>query len=572
VKRIFIFLFFLTTGALPLDAANVTPVVKTQIAAQTVYAGATAKIDLTNAFRDPDTNAVRFSTVLGAFDVQLFTGQKPITVTNFLKYVDQGRYFKIDPTTHHRASSFIHYSEIDFVIQGGGFIGTVNTSDPTVATPTQVVAFPAIQNEPGISNKLGTIAMAKLVSNPNSATSQWFINLKDNGGPPRNLDTTNGGFTVFGKVIGSGLTVVNKIAMVPRYDFGSPYSSLPLLNYVNPNPVRVPNLVSIPDIIQIPPFTFTAFTSNAAIATASIDADRRRVVISAKQAGTAIITIKATDFDGAFVSQQFNVTVPASPGRLANIATRLQVLADPNELIAGFILTGTSPKRVLIRALGPSLAQAGITNPLSDPILELHDKTKTLATNNDWGDSPYRQQIIDTDIPPKSASEAAILATLPANNAGYTAIVRGVNGSGVGLVEVFDLDRGPGAQIANLSTRGFVQTGDNVMIGGVIVAGGSPVKVMVRGIGPSLSFYGITNPLYDPTLELRNAQGVMIAQNNDWQTNKNASDIQASGIAPTNPRESAILTTQPSGNYTAILRGAGTMPTGVALVEVYHLQ
>jgi hypothetical protein len=147
-----------------------------------------------------------------------------------------------------------------------------------------------------------------------------------------------------------------------------------------------------------------------------------------------------------------------------------------------------------------------------------------------------------------------------------------LSGGGVGLVEVYDLDRGPGARIANLSTRGFVQTGDNVMIGGVIIVGASPVKVMVRGIGPSLSAAGIPNPLNDPTMELHNAQGVKIAQNNDWQTNSNASEIQASGIAPTNPRESAILSTQPPGSYTAILRGTGTMPTGVALVEAYQLQ
>jgi cyclophilin family peptidyl-prolyl cis-trans isomerase len=352
-------------GPVP-ECRYVTPVVKTQIADQTIFAGVTAKIDLTNAFRDPDTNAVRFSTVLGAFDVRLFTGQTPVTVTNFLKYVDQGRYFKIDPTTHHRASSFIHYSAVNFVIQGGGFIGTVNTSDPTTVTPTAVATFLPIQNEAGISNTRGTIAMAKIVNDPNSATSEWFINMKDNGGPPANLDTTNGGSAVFGRVIGSGLTVVDKLAAVPVYNFGSPFSSLPLLNYTSPNPVRLPNLVSLPDVIQIPPFTFTGYTSNAAIATASIDADRRRLVIGAKQAGTAIITVKATDFDGAFVTQQFNVTVPASPGRLGNIATRLQVLADPNELIAGFILTGTSPKRILVRALGPSLAQAGITAPLSN--------------------------------------------------------------------------------------------------------------------------------------------------------------------------------------------------------------
>ncbi len=570
MKRNLAFVIFLWAGASSLVAANTPPVIKTQISDQTFFAGTTTKIILTNAFSDPDTNAVRFSTVSGVFDLQLFRGQTPITVANFLKYVDQGRFFKIDPTTHHRASSFVHRSVANFVIQGGGFIGTASTVDPTTTTPTQVITFPAIQNEPGISNKRGTIAMAKLDNNPNSATSQWYINLKDNGGAPSNLDTVNGGFTVFGKVIRNGLTTIDKIAAVPRFNAGSPFDSLPLLNYMNPNPIRVANLVSIPDIIQIPPFDFIAFSNNTTVATASIDADKRRIVINAKQAGSAVVSVRATDFDGAFVTQHFNVTVVASPGRLVNISTRLQVQADPNELIAGFIVTGTTPKHVLIRALGPSLAQMGVANPLTDPTLELHDKTKLLATSNDWGDSAARQQIIDTDIPPKSSSEAAILATLPPNTR-YSAIARGINGTGVGLVEIYDLDRGPDSQLANISSRGFVQTGNNVMIGGLIITGANSIKVMIRGIGPSLSADGITNPLSDPMVELRNAQGVKIAVNNNWQMAANASDIQATGIAPKNPRESAILTTQVPGRYTAILSGVGSTPTGVALVEVYHL-
>jgi cyclophilin family peptidyl-prolyl cis-trans isomerase len=568
-RRLILLLLCLSASALPLAAANMPPVVKTQIADQTFYAGATAKIDLTNAFSDPDTNAVRLSTVLGVVDVQLFTGQKPITVANFLKYVDQGRYFKIDPTTHHRASLFVHRSVMDFIIQSGGYIGTVNTSDPTIVTPTQVVAFPTIQNEPGISNRRGTIAMAKLATGPNTATCEWFFNLGDNGGAPHNLDTTNGGFTVFGQVIHNGMTIVDKIGMVPTYNFDPPFEALPLRDYNGVDDAKLSNLISISDIIQIPPFNFSALTSNATVATASIDPDRRRVVINAKQVGTATITVKAADYDGAFVAQQFQVTVVAAPGRLVNISTRLQVQADPNELIAGFIVGGNSPKHVLIRALGPSLAQMGVANPLSNPTLELHDATKILATNNDWGDSANRQKIIDTDAPPSSTSESAILATLPAHNAKYTAIVRG-GSTGVGLAEIYDLDRGPDSQLVNISSRGFVQTGGNVMIGGFIIAGTSSAKVLIRGIGPSLS-PGIANALNDPTLELRNAQGVKIASNNDWQTAANASDIQATGAAPTNPRESAILTTQPPGNYTALLRGGGSTPTGVALVEVYRL-
>ncbi len=569
-RRLIVFLFLLGANAAPLIGGNLAPLVKTQISDQTLFAGVTAKIDLTNAFSDPDTNAVRFYTVLGNFDVQLFRGQKPITVTNFLNYVDQGRYFKIDPTTHHRASSFIHRSVPDSVIQGGGYIGTVDASKPTIITPTQVAALAAPKSEPGISNLRGTIAMAM----PPSGASEWFINLRDNGGPPRNLDTLNGGFTVFGKVIGNGMTTVDNIATVPRYNFDPPFEATPLRNYNGVDPADLSNLISITDIIQIPPFNFSGITSNAAVATVAIDPDGRRIMVTAKQAGSAIITVQAKDFDGAFVTQQFNVTVVASPGRLANISTRMQVQPDPNELIAGFIVSGNVPKHVLIRATGPSLADAGIANPLADPILELHDATKIVATSDDWGDSANRMAIMDSELTPKSSCESIIVTTLrapPTGHDAYTAVMRGVGGNGVGLVEIYDLDTGPGATLANISSRGFVQTGEDVMIGGFIISGASSTKVIVRGIGPSLSSPDITNPLRDPTLELRNAQGVKIAQNNDWGMAANASDIQATGLEPTNPRESAILTTQPPGAYTAILSGVGTAPMGVGLVEVFHL-
>ena len=573
-----ILLLFLSFGAATLTAANganVAPVVQTQIANQTVYVGATLKVDLSSAFTDPDTKAVRFSTVLGKFDVQLFSGQKPVTVTNFLRYLNEGRYYTTDPVTHHRASNIIHRVIADFVVQGGGYFGTLNPADPIHIAPAAVQTFPPIVNEPGISNTRGTIAMAKIATGPDTATSQWFINLQNNGGTPHNLDTANGGFTVFGQVIRNGMTVVDAIGAVPTYYANSTFNALPLINYdENTADVMISNLVLVPDIIQIPPFNFSATTSSSTVATVAIDPDQRRLVITGKQAGSAVITVKATDFDGAFVTQQFNVTVVASPGRLLNISTRMQVQPDPNELIAGFIIVGNSPKRVLIRAIGPSLSGQNIAHPLADPTLELHDGPTILATNDDWGDSTDRLEIQDTDAPPTSSSEATIVTTLPAppmGHASYTAIMRGIGGTGVGVIEIYDLDRAPGTRLANISSRGIVQTGEDVMIGGLIIAGESSAQVAVRAIGPSLA-PDITNPLRDPFLELRNAQGVKVEENDNWQTASNASDIQTAGVAPMNPLESAILTTQAPGRYTAIVSGKGSTPTGVAVVEVYHIQ
>jgi uncharacterized delta-60 repeat protein len=259
------------------------------------------------------------------------------------------------------------------------------------------------------------------------------------------------------------------------------------------------------------------------------------------------------------------------PATLGNISTRLRVETGDNVLIGGFIVTGTQPKRVILRAIGPSLGAAGVPDVLANPILELHDSSQVIASNDNWMDAPNRQEIIDSTLAPTNDLESAILMTLPANNSAYTAIVRGVNnGTGVGLVEAYDLDRTVNSKLANISTRGLVQTGDNVMIGGFIVVGNSAQRVIVRAIGPSLPVPG---RLADPTLELHDGNGALLQANDNWMDAPNRQEIIDSTLAPTNDLESAILMTLPANNsgYTAIVRGVnGT--TGVALVEVYALQ
>jgi cyclophilin family peptidyl-prolyl cis-trans isomerase len=544
--------------------------VTTPIAAFTEYAGAPARsIDLTAAFSDPDaSNAVQMSVLLpastGFFNIALDGQHKPITVANFLNYVNSGRYFMTDPTTHGLASSFIHRSVSNFVVQGGGFIGTVNPAQPPYAQPTPVPTFSPIHNEPGISNKIGTIAMAKLDGQPNSATSQWFVNLANNGGPPANLDTTNGGFTVFGHVTGVGMTIVNAIAAVPIFNLGSPFNSLPLRNYTG-GFIRVTNLVSIAGITVISPLAFTASSDNPAVATATISG--KNLLVTPLQPGTAHIMAKATDLDGANVSQTFTVTVMTGPARLANISTRGLVGTGDNVLIGGFIISGSSAKRVLVRGIGPSLIPFGVTNALLNPTLELHNQNGALLFSNDnWITAANKQEISDTGRAPGSSQESAILTMLAPGN--YTAIVRGSgNTTGVALVEVYDQDSGPGPLLANLSTRGDVGTGANVMIGGVIVT--DDKTLVVRALGPTLTQFGVTNALSDPALELRNAQGALVDTNDTWQTSPRKTQIQASGHAPPNPAEPAVYVSLPTGNYTAIVRGVGPAPTGTALVEVY---
>jgi cyclophilin family peptidyl-prolyl cis-trans isomerase len=557
-------------------AQNTPPVVTNQIADFTEYAGAPARsIDLAPAFADSDVSAaVRLTTVLGTIDVALFGQQKPITVANFLKYVDQGNYFKIDPTNGQLASSFIHRSEPGFVIQGGGFLGTVDPAHSANALPVQVAPFASIQNEPGLSNKRGTIAMAKVANNPNSATSQWFINLADNGGAPNNLDTQNGGFTVFGKVVHNGMTVADAIAALATFNFGSPFDQLPLRNYTQTDfnahkSIAVSNLVSVPGITRISTLSFSAMSNNAAIADATVSGTK--LLVAGKQIGSATITVTATDFDGGTVSQQFTVNVVAAPGRLVQLSTRMQVGTGDNALIGGFIMRGPSPKRLMIRGIGPS---SGLNGALADPVLELHDGTgAVIASNDNWGDAANKQDIIDTGIAPSSPNESAILITVPSdpNNAFYTAVVRGANNTtGLGLVEVYDLDSGAGSTLLNISTRGRVEVDPNALIGGFYLGGTESKRVLVRAIGPSLAASNVPNFLANPILELRNEQGTLLEENDDWGSSAEQAEIQASGVAPTNAKESAVLKTLPAGPYTAIVRGVGGT-TGVGSVEVYQL-
>jgi hypothetical protein len=251
---------------------------------------------------------------------------------------------------------------------------------------------------------------------------------------------------------------------------------------------------------------------------------------------------------------------------LANISTRMLVEAGDNVLIGGFIVTGTQPKKIIVRGIGPSLSVEG---KLADPTLELHDGSGALIEANDnWGDAANRQEIIDSKIPPGNALESAILRTvLPG---AYTAILRGANnGTGVGVVEVYDLDLTVNSQLANISSRGLVQTGDNVMIAGFIITGSATQKVIVRAIGPSLPVPG---KLQDPTLELRDQNGAVLDSNDNWIDSADKQAIIDSTVAPTNDLEAAIIATLPSSGaqYTAIVRGA-VNTTGVAVVEVYAL-
>jgi hypothetical protein len=249
----------------------------------------------------------------------------------------------------------------------------------------------------------------------------------------------------------------------------------------------------------------------------------------------------------------------------------MRVQVGDNVGIGGFIIAGSAPKHVLLRGIGPSLTQLGVPDALADPVLELHGAGAfATITDDNWRDDPAQEAaIFATGIAPSNNLESAIDATLTPG--AYTAIVRGKsNTSGVALIEVYDLSQAVLAKLANISTRAFVSTGDNIVIGGFLLGGHNGAdRVIVRGIGPSLSALGVTNALVNPTLELRDSNGALLIANNDWQDNPaQATELAAAGLAPTNNLESGIATTLPPGLYTALLAGLNN-GTGVGLVEVY---
>lgn len=277
-----------------------------------------------------------------------------------------------------------------------------------------------------------------------------------------------------------------------------------------------------------------------------------------------------------YVADNYNDTIrfgaPPAVAQSLNISTRATVQSGDNVLIGGFITSGsTAQKRVILRALGPSLAKAGVQNTLADPVLELHSADgSTIFANDNWRDS-QEAEIQATGLAPTDDRESAIVTNLYSPGK-YTALVKSADGSssGVALVEVYDLNQTAGALLANLSTRGSVQTGEAVMIGGFIVGGATAGNdVVVRAIGPSLSSAGVANALADPTLQLYDKNGTVIASNDNWKDSQQA-EVQATGLAPSNDLESAIRATLLPGNYTAVVAGKNGS-TGVGLVEVYNL-
>lgn len=283
---------------------------------------------------------------------------------------------------------------------------------------------------------------------------------------------------------------------------------------------------------------------------------------------SGIYSLQADDIAGgvALYGAPPDPPTPTGNGQIVQISTRGSVGTGDNVMIGGFIIDGTASKKVIVRAIGPSLGASGVAGALANPVLELHDSSGALLQKNDDWRATQEQEIIASTVPPSNNLESAIVADLAPGS--YTAIVSGAaGGTGVGLVEVYDLEPGNG-KLANISTRAQVDAGDNALIGGFIINGPQSQKNVIRALGPSLGASGVAGALANPTLDIYNSDGAVLISNDDYYTNRDSGVIGGYHLTPSSLYESAIYLEAAPGNFTAVMRGVGATG-GVGLIEIY---
>jgi hypothetical protein len=345
---------------------------------------------------------------------------------------------------------------------------------------------------------------------------------------------------------------------------------------INSNPGAGPDFHGLPDLEPLADNGGPTLTHLPRINSPAIDKGKNFSGSSTDQRGVGfarVVDLPDLSYPNAADGTDIGAVEREATVVARNISTRARIETNDNVMIAGFVVGGTLPKKVLIRGLGPSLQDKNVAGFLADPVLELRGSSRALIfSNDDWqDDSAQAAQIQATGLAPTRSQESAIVLTLvPAT---YTAILRGKNNtSGVGLVEVYDVGSAE-SELVNLSTRGFVQGGDSVMIAGFTL-GGSPnaARIAIRGIGPSLGQFGIKNALQDPTLELYDANGVLLVANDNWNDDgASAAQLTTNGLALSNTKESGIFTSLPAGQFTAILAGKNG-GAGIGVVEIYNLK
>lgn len=678
--RPFLALLVLVAAASIVRAQATVPTVAAAVPAQNLATSAgPVVLDLRAHFALPGVNGqvAQIVTSLGRINLELLANDAPRTVENFLNYATSGRY----------QNTFVHRAVTGFVVQGGGYTATVPYS--------HIATFPAVVNEFKVPNTRGTVAMAKLGGDPNSATSEWFFNLADNRA---NLDAQNGGFTVFARVIGNGMNVVDGIAALGRYNIGFDATgaapSTPLRNVpAGETQLRPEYYVVVSDVKVVPLFppagggasvvAFTATSSAPDVVTAVVDGSS--LTLTPLRAGASVVTVTATDSNGSNASQTVAVTVTgagsgggtsagpvfvvqpqaqlrlssaapqtvvlsafasgtpsptyqwkrngaalvgqtgsslvitnavpaiagsftcvatnaggsvesqpsvlsfaavsaAETGRLVNLAIRTNAGTGAQTLIVGFSLggagtSGSTP--LLIRGVGPSLAQFGLGGVLADPSAVLLRGESTVGSNDNWGGaaaiSSRAAQVGAFPLASTGSLDAALALSPDAGS--YTVQITGRNGgTGIALAEIYDAVPA-GAftagtpRLVNVSARTEAGQGADMIFAGFAIGGTTARTVLIRAIGPTLAEFGVTETLANPVLRLLSGEA-SIGENDDWGGDQFLANLAASvGAFPLNnraSRDAVLVATLPPGSYTVQVSGANG-GTGVALVELYEL-
>ncbi len=552
-----------------LRAQSTVPTLVQPLPAQTLAVGGTgATTDLRQHLAVPGVvgrEFAQFETVVGRFNVELRDDVAPRHVANFLAYVQANTYAN---SFLHRAASF--EGGAVSIVQGGGYGFRIPFEIFTIQKRAPVAL------EYNLANARGTLAAAR-TADINSATSEWFFNVRDNS---TILNRSNGGgYTVFGRVLGTGLTVVDAMAALSRVNAGSPFNELPVRNFTGGN-VGEANLVTVTAVRQISLYPvgdspaivqYAAESSAPNVATAGTNGSN--LVITPVGPGTTNVTVRATDTNGNSAQTTVAVTVTgvAVPARLTNLSVRT-AMGSAQTLIMGFTMNGGA-KSVLLRAVGPGLAQFNVAGTMADPRLALFRDATQLEANDNWGGSPALGTAFTGvgafGLPPTSLDAALLRAV----DGGHTAQVTGT-GAGVVLVEAYDAGAGNSPRLVNVSARNRVGTGDNILIAGFNIAGPGSMSLLIRAVGPRLGLapFNVDGVLADPVLEIYNSQGQKVTENDNW-TASLAATFQAVGAFPLSAgsRDAALLTTLPPGSYTAQVSGvAGS--TGEALVEIYEVR
>ena len=527
----------------------------------------------------PSDGTVDFNTSGSHFDTLLavYTGSSVSALTVVAENDDSGGFHSA--VTFNAVSGTQYYIAVDGYNRGMGNItltwslnGATPTPTPTptatpTATPTPTpvpTATPTATPDPTATPTPTPAPTATPTPTPEPSASPTPVPSATPNTPPGNnvsvqSPSRDAGVT-FAQVTGEGATTFTPIE--PPSSAGTP-----------------PNGYSIVDDAPAYDITTTAAYNGAiTVCLAAPTLTEPQVFNRARllhgEGGVLVDRTVSRDFAAkqvcARVSSLSPFVVAISPpvGQLRNIATRLRVQTGENVLIGGLIVSGTEPKRVILRAIGPSLSRV-FNGVLSDTTLELYDGDTLVGSNDNWKDS-QRDEIEATTIPPDHELESAMARTLAPGS--YTAVMSGKDGrTGIGVIEAYDLDPAANSKLANIASRGFVESGDNVMIGGLIVGGNGEAntRVLVRAIGPSLGKGGVTGALQDPTLELRDTNGEVVRENDNWQESQEA-EIDATTIPPSEEAESAIIASLPPGSYTAVVRGKNGS-VGVGLVEVYNV-